>query len=135
MRLESVGDKMPGWKQVTHGWATPAKMRKKCCYGHKKNLGQNNSLSPSPSHLSHTRNITLSGIKCERYIFIKKCVRSVIEIRILCLIMFRIYLYMYTYSCMWLYNRCLHLIFVLMPFRKAEIFGASTNLRERKLWF
>ena len=53
---------------VTHGWATSAKMRKKCCYG-QKNLGQYSSLSPSPTHLSHTRNITLSKIKCERLYF------------------------------------------------------------------
>ena len=71
---------------VTHDWATPAKMRKKCCYG-QKNLGQYSSLSPSPAHLSHTTNITLSRIKCERYIFIKKYVRSFIEVCILCLIM------------------------------------------------
>ena len=35
---------------------------------------------PSPTHLSHITNInpfaTLSRIKCERYIFLKKCVRS-----------------------------------------------------------
>ena len=42
---------------VTHGWATPAKMRKKCCYG-QKNFGSIcSSLSPSPTHLSHTTNI------------------------------------------------------------------------------
>ena len=73
---------------VTHGCATPAKMRKKCCYGREKNLGQYSSLSLSPAHLSHTRNITLSRIKCGRYIFIKKCIRLFIEVRILCLIMF-----------------------------------------------
>ena len=70
---------MPEWElaqtegfepSVTHGWATPAKMRNKCCYG-QKNLGQNNSLSPSPTHLSHTTNITLSRIKCERLYFYK----------------------------------------------------------------
>ena len=54
---------------VTHGWATQVKMRKKCCYG-QKNLGQYSSLSLSPTHLSHTTNITLSRIKCERDIFI-----------------------------------------------------------------
>ena len=47
----------------------------------RRTLGQNNSLSPSPTHLSHTRNITFSRIKCERYIFIKQCVRSFIEVR------------------------------------------------------
>ena len=75
---------------VTYCWATPAKMRKKCCLGHEKNLGQYSSLSLSPAHLSHTTNITLSRITFEKYIFIKKCVRSLIEVRILCLIMFRL---------------------------------------------
>ena len=73
---------------VTHGWATPVKMTKKCCYGREKNSGRYSSLSPSPTSLSHTTNITFSRIKCERYIFIKKCVRSFIEVRILCLIIF-----------------------------------------------
>ena len=62
----------------THGVATPAKIRKNCCYG-QKNLGQYSSLSLSPAYLSHTTNMTLSRIKCERYIFIKKCVRSLLE--------------------------------------------------------
>ena len=38
------------------------------------------SLFPSPTHLSHITNInpfaTLSRIKCKRYIFLKKCVRT-----------------------------------------------------------
>ena len=57
---------------VTHGWATPAKMRKKCCYGREKNLGQYSSLSLSPAHLLHTINITLSKIKYERLYFYKE---------------------------------------------------------------
>ena len=73
---------------VTHGWATPAKMMRKKCCSSQKNLVQYSSLSPSPTHLSHTTNITLSRIKCERYIFIKMCVRSFTEGRTLCLIMF-----------------------------------------------
>ena len=61
---------------VTHGWATPAKMRKKCCYG-QKNLGQYVAVCPRFQHISHTQpTSTLSRIKCERYIFIKKCVCS-----------------------------------------------------------
>ena len=41
------------------------------------------------THLSHTTETsTLSRIKCEGYIFIKKCVCSFIEVRKLCLIMF-----------------------------------------------
>ena len=52
----------------------------------RRTWGQYSSLSPSLNHLSHTTNITLSRIKFERYIFIKKCIRSFIEVRILYLI-------------------------------------------------
>ena len=69
---------------VTQGWASPAKMRKKCCYG-QKNLGQYVAVCPRLQLTSHTQpTSTLSGIKCERYIFIKKCVRSFIEVRHYC---------------------------------------------------
>ena len=62
-------------------------------------LSQHSNLSPSPAHISHTRNITLSRIKWERYIFIKKCVRSFIEVRILLLTMFlHIFVYVYVYA-------------------------------------
>ena len=117
-RFESVGDRMPAeWEpapdrglgsSVTHGWATPAKMRKKCCYGREKNLGQNNSLSPSPPQLSHTRNITLSRIKCERYIFCKEVYSFVIEVVITVIVFPYIFVCAYKYIriCMWLYNIC-----------------------------
>ena len=62
-------------------------------------LGQYSSLSPSPAHLSHTTNITLSRIKYERYIFIKKCVRSFIEVCHYCW-----FCSAYICICMWLYN-------------------------------
>ena len=39
----------------------------------RRTLGQNNSLSPSPAYPSHTRNITLSRIKCEIYFYKKVC--------------------------------------------------------------
>ena len=39
---------------VIPGWATQAKMRKKCCYGREKNLGQYSSPSLSPL-ISHTQ--------------------------------------------------------------------------------
>ena len=79
--------------------SSPARRQKKCCYG-QKNLGSIcSSLSPSPAHLSHTTNInpftTLLRIKCERYIFIKMCVRSFIEVCHYCWLCFRVYLYMY----------------------------------------
>ena len=75
----------PQWPTVEQ---PQAKMWQKCCYGRRRTWSQYSSLSPSPTHLSHTTNITLSRIKCERYIFIKKCIRSFIEVHILCLIMF-----------------------------------------------
>ena len=85
--------------------SSPARMQKKCCYG-QKNLGSIcSSLSPSPTHLSHTTNInpfaTLSRIKCERYIFIKKCVRSFIEVIIIVdnVSAYICIMYMYTCSC------------------------------------
>ena len=98
--IESLQQTVGFGPSVTHGWATPAKMRKKCCYG-QKNSGQYSSLFLSSTHLSHTRHITLSRIKCERYIFIKKCIRSFIEDRH--------YVWLcstYICICMWLYNNC-----------------------------
>ena len=81
---------------VTHGWTTPAKMRKKCCY-RQKNYGQYVAVCPRLQLTSYRQpTSTLSRIKRERYIFIKKFVRSFIEVR----------------HCVWL---CLHVscIFVL----------------------
>ena len=55
------------------------------------------------THLSHTTETsTLSRIKCERYIFIKKCVRSFLEVRKLCLIMFPLIIVLR------LYNKFIH---------------------------
>ena len=65
---------------ATHSWATQPRWERSAAMVTRRTLGQNNSLSPSPTHLSHTTNIILSRIKCERYIFIKKCVRSFIEV-------------------------------------------------------
>ena len=98
VELESVGDKMPNWEpaadrgHLAPQWPTveqPGQDEKKVL------LGQYSSLSPSSAHLSYTTNITLSRIKCERYIFTKKCVRSFIEVRRYCWLCFPIYLYMY----------------------------------------
>ena len=61
---------------ATPGWAIQAKMRK-CCYGQEKNFGQYSSLSLLPLISHHTQqNITLSRIKFESCIFVKKCIRS-----------------------------------------------------------
>ena len=72
------------------------------------------SLSPFPTHLSHITNInaftTLSRIKCERYIFLKTCVRSFVEVRHYCWYMhLPIFVYVYVLCVfMQLYNISLH---------------------------
>ena len=84
-----LGDKMLAWDPAADRglWAlsdpwfsNPAKMRKKCCYG-QKNFGQYVAVCPRLQLTSHTQpTSTLSRIKCERYIFIKKWVRSFIDV-------------------------------------------------------
>ena len=61
----------------------------------RRTLVQSNSLSLSPTHPSHTTNITFSRIKCERLYFYKEECSFVHFSSSLCLIMFHIYLYMY----------------------------------------
>ena len=79
--------------------SNPAKMRKKCCYG-QKNLGQYVAVCPRLILTSHTQPTSiLSRIKCERYIFIKKRVRSFIEVVIIV-----DYVSAYIFICMWLYH-------------------------------
>ena len=107
LQLESVGEKLPNWEPAADSglWAlsdprlsSPARMRKKCCYG-QKNLGSIcSSLSPSPTHLSHTTNINPFENKVwEIYLYKEVC--SFVHWSLsLCLIMFRIYLY-YVYVC------------------------------------
>ena len=63
-------------------------------------LGVNIAVCPHLQLTSHTQpTSTLSRIKCERYIFIKKCVRSFIEVVIIV-----DYVSAYICICMWLYN-------------------------------
>ena len=84
----------------TEGSSSLATMRKKCCYG-QKNLGSIcSSLSPSPTHLSRITNINpFSRIKCEKYVFIKKCVRSFIEVVIIVDYVSAYICIMYMYIC------------------------------------
>ena len=81
-----------------------AKMRKKCCYGQEKNLGQYSSLSLSPL-ISHTQqNITLSRIKCEKFIVLWRSVficllKSSLSVDyVSTYIYINVYLYLYTHS-------------------------------------
>ena len=81
---------------VTHGWATPSQDEKEVLLWSREELSVKITACLRLQLIFHTQpTSTLSRIKCERYTFIKKCIRSFIEVRILCLIMFHIYLYMY----------------------------------------
>ena len=157
-RLESVGvrvavpvgDKITEWEPAPDRGLgpsgptveQPSRMKKKCCYS-QRNLGSvYSSLSPSPTHLSHATNInpfaTLSRIKCERYIFIKKRVRFVHWILSLQSLFFRVYLYMYYAYVLWVYNNWINL-FIYILFTREQVLlenptttGQSTSLI---VWF
>ena len=78
-----LGDKMPAWKSaaegfgpsVTHGSATQPRWGRSAAMV-RGTWGQYVAVCPRLQLTSHTQTTsTLSRIKCERYIFIKKCVR------------------------------------------------------------
>ena len=104
-----LGDKMPAWESACRrrAWAlgdprfsSPARMRKKCCYG-QKNLGSIcTSLPPSPTHLSHTTNINPFENKVWEVYFYKKVCSFVLWSRHYCWLCFHLYLYMYMYVAM-----------------------------------
>ena len=102
-RIESQWQTESFGPSMTHGWANKPRWERSAALVERRTLGQNNSLFPSKAYPSHTRNITLLRIKCEKYIFIKKCVRSFIEVRHYCWLFPPIFVYV-LYICMWLYN-------------------------------
>ena len=64
---------------VTPGWATQAKMRKKCCYG-RGIIWVNLVVHPCTNSFLTHRNINPFENKVwEIYIFIKKCIRSLLK--------------------------------------------------------
>ena len=84
-----VGDRMPAeWElapdrgvgpTVTHGWAAQPEYERSAAMV-RRTLGQYVAVCPCLQLTSHTQpTSTLLRIKCERYIFIKKCVHSFIE--------------------------------------------------------
>ena len=83
----ACGPQWPTVEQPQPRWGRSAAMVAR------RTLGQNNSLSPSLAHLSHTTTITLSRIKCERLYFYKEVCLFVHWSSSLCLIISRIYLY------------------------------------------
>ena len=91
-----LGDKMPAWESACRlracGPQWPMVEQPQPRWG--RSAAMVSSLSPSPAHTQLTS--TLSRIKCERYIFIKKYVCS-LKFVIYCWLCFRIYLYVYMY--------------------------------------
>ena len=81
---------------VTHGWVAQPECERSAAMV-RRTLGQYVAVCSHLQLTSHTQpTSTLSRIKCERYIFIKKCVRSFIKVRHYCWLCFRLYLYIYT---------------------------------------
>ena len=147
-RIESQRQTVGFGPSVTHGWATPAKMWKKCCYG-QKNLGQYVAVCPRFQLTSHTQpTLTLSRIKCERYIFIKKRVRSFIEVVIIVDYVIRLYLYLYMNTCnrimviqQWHINTCglfnaksYLYIYILKPYDLQKILCKIFNYQYLIYW-
>ena len=64
-RQRGCGPKWPTVEQLQSRWGKSAAMVR-------RTWGQYSNPSPSPTHLSHTTNITLSRIKCERLCFYKE---------------------------------------------------------------
>ena len=64
---------------VTSGWATYAKMRKKCCYGRGRTW-VNIAVRPClHSFLTHNKHHHFKNKVWEIYIYIKKCIRSLLK--------------------------------------------------------
>ena len=89
-RFESVGDRMPKWEpacrlrvlrpSVTRCIATQAKMRKKCSYGRGRTW-VNVAVRPYlRSFLTHKKHHLFENKVWEIYIFIKKCIRSLLKL-------------------------------------------------------
>ena len=94
-RLRACGAQWPMVEQLQPRWGTSAAMVR-------RTLGQYVAVSPRLQLTSHTQpTSTLSRIKCERYYFIKKWVRSFIEV----VIMFDYIQHIFVYElCMRLYD-------------------------------
>ena len=81
---------------VTHGWPRQPRCERSAAMI-RRTLGQYVAVWPRLQLTYHTQpTSTLSRIMWVRCIFIKKCVRSFIEVRHYCWLCFRLYLYMYT---------------------------------------
>ena len=94
-----TSSRLRAWALSDPRLSSRARMRKKCCYCW-KNLGSIcSSLSPSPTHLSHTRDINPFENKLWEVYFHKEVCSFVHWSRHYCWLYFRLYLYTYMYIC------------------------------------
>ena len=92
-RLRACGPQWPEVEQPQPRWGRSAAMVR-------GTLGQYVAVCPPLKLTSHIElTSTLSRIKCERYIFIKKCVRSFIEVVIVFDYVPHIFIFVYVYVC------------------------------------
>ena len=104
--------------------SSPARMQKKCYYGHRNFGSICSSLSPSPTYLSYTRNINPFENKVWEIYFYKEVCSFVHWSSSLLLTMFlRIFIYMYMYcvvvcgytTCIWYHSMIFSLLKSLKP--------------------
>ena len=120
---------------VTHGWATQSRWWRIAAML-RRTLAQYVAVCPRLQLTSHTQpTSTLSRIKYERYIFIKKCVRSFIEVRYYCWLCFCLYLYV-----LWVYNKIIYLhtvkwLQILLFNTNYFIQYCSFSCRQSNKWF
>ena len=88
---------------VTHGWATKPRWGRSVAMDERRTLNQNNSLSPSPAHLSHTTNINPFENKVWEIYFYKEVCSFVHWSSSLLLTMFPLIFILCI--CMWKINR------------------------------
>ena len=104
----AAGYKMPEWEpaadgglgpSATHSWPAQPEEGRSTAMVARRTLGQYVAVCPCLQLTSRTQpTSTLSKIKRERYIFIKKRVCSFIEVRHYCWLCFRIYLHLVIYN-------------------------------------
>ena len=106
-RLRALGPQRPTVEQ-------PSQNVKEVLLWSEENWDQYVAVCPRLQLTSHTQpTSTLSRIKCERYTFIKKCVRSFVHLKFVIIVDYiSAYIFVYVLCiCMWLYNRGCNLLF------------------------
>ena len=90
---------------MTHGWASASQNEKEMLLWSREELGVNIAVCPRLQLISHTQQPSpFRELSVRDYIFIKKCVRSFIEVRHYVWLRSAYICICITFWCMWLYN-------------------------------